>query len=94
MAISDELKNQIEEGFSYRGHVTITLEDGNTLEGFLFNRIYKTEKVPDGDYIEVFPKDTDEQKRLSMESIKSIELTGKNAAESYNDFMKRTGGRS
>ncbi|PCI40644.1 MAG: hypothetical protein COB53_00530 [Elusimicrobia bacterium] len=94
MPISDELKGQIEEAFSYRGHVTVTFTDGKMLEGFLFNRIYKSEKIPDGDYIEMYPKDSEEQKRFSFDSLKSIELTGKDAAESYGDFIKRTGGRS
>ena len=92
--ISKELKEQIETAFDYRGHVTIRFKDGSSLEGFLFNRIYRTEKVPDGNYVEVFPKDREERLRLPMESILAIELTGKDCAESYSDFLKRTGGRS
>ncbi len=94
MAISDELKEQIEVAFNYRGHVTVSFQDGNTVVGYLCNRIYASEKIADGDYVELFPKDSDEKKRFPMDSLKSIELSGKNASESYNDFMKRTGGRS
>jgi hypothetical protein len=94
MPISDELKEQIEAAFDFRGHVTITFEDGGTLEGFLYNRIYKSEKTPDGDYVEIFPKDSDASERHPMASIAKIDLSGKNFAESYDDFLKRTGGRS
>ncbi|OIO07552.1 MAG: hypothetical protein AUJ52_10095 [Elusimicrobia bacterium CG1_02_63_36] len=94
MPISDELKNQIDAGFDFRGHVTITFEDGKTLDGYLYNRIYKTDKLSDGDYIEVYPKDSDASRRFPMESLRSIELSGKNFAESYDDFLKRTGGKT
>lgn len=94
MPISDELKKQIDAAFDFRGHVTLTFEDGKTLDGFLYNRIYKTEKVPDGDYVEVFAKDSDESQRFPMASIRSISLSGKNFAETYDDFLKRTGGKT
>ena len=88
--LSDELKNQIEEAFNYRGHVTVTLTEGkdSAVEGFLFNRQW------DQGFIEIIPKNTDEKRKIAFTEISSIELTGKNHAEAHSDFMKRTGGKT
>lgn len=86
--MTDELKSQIEKAFTYRGRVTVKLTEGNPVEGFLFNRQW------DSCYIEIIPKNTDEKRKITFAEILSIELTGKDHAEPYSDFMKRTGGKS
>ena len=34
----DRLRSEVEEAFHYRGDVTVTLQSGEALVGFLFNR--------------------------------------------------------
>ena len=88
--MTDELKSQIEKAFNYRGHVTVRLSEGeaSAVEGFLFNRQW------DRGYIEIIPKNTEERRKIAFEEIRSIELTGKDHAEKYPDFMDRTGGKT
>ena len=38
MDVSKSVAEQIETAYDYRGHVTLTLNDGTVVEGFLFNR--------------------------------------------------------
>jgi len=91
MAITAELKAQIEAAFDYRGHVTVTLKDGATVEGFLFNRVYADAKLKDGDFIEVILKNKDEKRRVAMTDIASVKLTGEDTAagKSYEDYQKK-----
>ena len=86
--LTDELKNQIEKAFNYRGHVTVTLSFGDPVEGFLFNRQW------DRRFIELIPKNTEERRKIAFEDIRRVELTGKDHAETHADFMKRTGGQT
>ena len=89
--IPEDLAAQVEAAYDYRGHVTIVLAGGETLEGFVYNRVRARPKLPDGGFIEVFLKDSDASRRLPIPEIRSIELTGKDHAESYEQFLKRTG---
>lgn len=77
-SVSKEVAEQIEAAYDYRGHVTLTLADGRTVEGFLFNR----EAVPlKGEpYIEMIRKDSDERLRFDSKDVKSIAITGKDFA--------------
>jgi hypothetical protein len=78
MARSKEVAEQIEAAFDFRGHVTVALNDGSSVEGFLFNR----EAIPlKGEpYIEVLRKDSEERLRIASKDVKSIALTGKDFA--------------
>ena len=82
--ISQELQDQIEKAFNHRGHVTVTFEDGNAVEGFLFNR-----QISAG-YVEMFKKNGDEKLRFEISDIRAIELTGKDHAESYDQYLNRS----
>ena len=75
MTLRPDVAKQIDEAFDYRGHVTITFNDGGVIVGYLFNR----ELVPmKGEaYIEIIPKDTDERRRFSASEVKSVAITGK-----------------
>jgi len=84
-----ELLKQIEAAYDHRGHVTIILADGKTVEGFVYNRILKTPRMPDGGYLDVMVKDAEEKRRLRFDEIASIALTGKNHAESFAETQAR-----
>ena len=90
MPITAELYKQIEAAYDHRGHVTIVLNNGKTLEGFVYNRILKSARLPDGDYLDVMVKDSDEKRRFRFEEIASIAMTGKNYAETFEEGLKRT----
>ncbi len=78
MSLSKDVAAQIEAAYDYRGHVTLTQDDGAVIEGFLFNReMAPREGAP---YVEMMLKDSDQSVRVSAENVKSIALTGKDFA--------------
>lgn len=76
-----QLAHQIDEAFDYRGHVTVTLQDGGTIEGYLFNR--ELRPVKGEPYVEIIRKDSDERVRLPADRLKSVALTGKDFAQPF-----------
>ncbi len=83
-----DIRAQIDAAFSYRGHITAVLKSGETVEGYLFNR------QRGGDFVELILKNSDERRKLSVADLEKIEFSGKDHAETYEQFMKRTGGKS
>ena len=68
------LENLIEQAFNYRGDVTIDLNEGPSITGYLYNRnrINKT--------IEVFVGNTAHPLTIPYNHIKNIRLTGVDTA--------------
>ena len=83
-----DIQAQIDAAFSYRGHVTAVLKNGETVEGYLFNR------ERGGDYVELILKNSDERRKLAVAELEKIDFSGKDHAETHEQFMKRTGGKS
>ena len=78
MGVSKIVAEQIETAYDYRGHVTLTLNDGKIVEGFLFNR--EVAPLKGEPYIEMMRKDTDERIRFASKDVKSVAITGKDFA--------------
>ncbi|MDE2510385.1 MAG: hypothetical protein KGL74_04625 [Elusimicrobia bacterium] len=78
MSVSKEVAAQIEIAYDYRGHVTLTLNDGTAVEGFLFNR--EVTPLKGEPYVEILRKDSDERLRFAAKDVKSVTLTGKDFA--------------
>jgi transcriptional antiterminator Rof (Rho-off) len=78
MSVSKEVAEQIEIAYDYRGHVTLTLNDGKVVEGFLFNR--EVTPLKGEAYVEILRKDSDERLRFLAKDVKSVTLTGKDFA--------------
>ena len=89
--ISPELKDQIEAAYDYRGHVTVHLNDGATVEGFLFNREFANPRLREDHFVELILKGSGDSKRFPMSALRSIELTGEDCAagKSYEDYLKK-----
>jgi len=78
MPIPADVAAQIDAAFDYRGHVTLTLSDGKTVEGYLFNR--ELTPLKGEPYVEVLRKDSDERLRFAAADVKAVALTGKDFA--------------
>jgi hypothetical protein len=91
METSEELKNQIETAFQYRGHITVALADGNSVEGYLYNREFTNPRLSEDNFIDLFLKDSGNPARYKIADIRSVMLTGTNEAEgkSYQDWMAK-----
>jgi hypothetical protein len=85
MTISNELREQVDKAFDFRGHVTLTLDDGSSVEGYLYNRDFER------GYLDVFVKNSDERRRLELSRLRAVALTGEDCAagKSYDDYMKK-----
>ena len=78
MTISKDVAEQIEAAYDYRGHVTLALNDGSVVEGFLFNR--ENAPLKGEPYVEILRKESDERLRFAAKDVKSVALTGKDFA--------------
>ncbi len=87
----NELEKQIEAAFDFRGHVTATLKDGTSIEGYLFNRQFADPRLPEDNFVELVLKGSGQTRRLKIAEIASVALTGEDCAagKSYEDHLKR-----
>ena len=71
-----ELAEAVELAFDYRGDVTVSLQSGESLNGYLFNRQVSG---PDS-YLEMFPSNSSDARRIRYDQIASIAFTGEDTA--------------
>ena len=71
-----ELAEAVELAFDYRGDVTVSLKSGESLFGYLFNRQFSGYDS----YLEVFPSDSAEARRIRYDQIAAIAFTGEDTA--------------
>lgn len=85
MTVSDQLRTDIEKAFDYRGHVTLTLQDGSAVEGYLYNRDLAA------GFVEIMVKNSDERRRLEITQLRGVALTGEDCAagKSFEDYQKK-----
>ncbi len=78
MTIPQQVAEQIEAAYDFRGHITLTLNDGRVVEGFLFNR--EVAPLKGEPYVEILRKDSEERLRFAAKDVRSVALTGKDFA--------------
>ncbi|NNN05521.1 MAG: hypothetical protein HKL90_06440 [Elusimicrobia bacterium] len=81
MALSKDVAAQIDAAFDYRGHVTVTLNDGRKVEGYLFNR--ELAPLKGEAYVEVMIKDSEERLRFPAETVSAVATSGKDFAQPF-----------
>lgn len=74
----DQLQRDVEAAFRFRGHVTVHLQGGERLEGYLYNRDLSGKKAPP--FVELFQKGSGAPRRLGLSEIQRVELTGEDCA--------------
>lgn len=72
----EETIESVELAFDYRGDVTLTLQSGESVTGYIFNRQILT----DGSYLELFSADRPDARRISYLDIATIAFTGEDTA--------------
>ena len=78
LASENDLKLALEKAFDYRGDVTLTLKSGERLEAYLFNRT--TGATLQDSFVQMYPVQSTEKRRVSYAEIARIEFTGKDRA--------------
>lgn len=76
---TNDLEQQIEAAFNFRGNVTIALTSGETLEGYLSNREFAHPKLKEPPYVDVIRGG--KAQRIAVSSIASVALTGTDCAK-------------
>lgn len=79
---------QIEDAFHYRGHITVFLQSGDVVEGFLFNRAIGSDAKSEPPFVEILRKGTSERVKISVSDCVRIEKTGEDCAagKSYQEW--------
>jgi len=92
----NELEKQIDAAYDFRGHVTIKMKDGSSVEGFIFNRQFANPKLERDNFIEVTLKGSGDTKTFDISAVESVALTGQDCAagNSYEDYLKKKAAQS
>ena len=71
-----ETAEAVDLAFDYRGDVTLTLQAGESITGYIYNR-----QVHAGDsYLELYPVDSPDVRRILYAEIATIAFTGEDTA--------------
>ncbi len=89
MAAEEDTRVALEKAFNYRGDVTITLRDGSTVEGFVFDR--RAGATLADSVVRVIPKDRPEKLSISYANIAGLAFTGRDTAagKSWEAWLKQ-----
>ena len=89
VATPNEIRAALEKAFDYRGDVTITRNDGTTVEGYIFDR--RTRSTLADSFVRLFPKDRAEKIAISYADIAGLEFTGRDTAagKSWEAWVKK-----
>jgi hypothetical protein len=72
----EDLTDAIEAALDYRGDVTFVVDAGESVIGYVFNR--RTDGADS--YLEIFPQDGGQRRRILYRSIRSLHFSGRDAA--------------
>jgi hypothetical protein len=89
LASEGELFGALEAAFDYRGDITLTLRDGRTIEGYLFDR--RSGGTLENSLVRVIPKDSREKLSIRYLEIAAIGFTGRDTAagKSWEAWVKK-----
>ena len=82
-ASEEELREALEKAFDYRGDVTITLKNGSSIEGYIFDRNHSQ--------VRLFPKESTTKISIQYANIAGLAFTGRDTAagKSWEAWVKK-----
>jgi len=89
LASDDEVRAALEKAFDYRGDVTLTLKDGMTVEGYVFDR--RTGSSLADSVVRLMPRDTDAKRAVAYADIARLAFTGRDTAagKSWETWVRK-----
>jgi len=78
LASDEETRAALEKAFDYRGDVTITLHNGQKIEGYIFDR--RTGKTLADSFVRLYPAKSDEKLNVVYSDIAALAFTGRDTA--------------
>ena len=90
LATVSEIHEALEKAFDYRGDLTITLKDGQKIEGYIFDRKIKGPALSDC-FIRVMPKDQHGKLTIAYSDVAALAFTGRDTAagKSFAAWVKK-----
>jgi hypothetical protein len=78
LATEDDLRHALEEAFDYRGDVTITIRDGNRVEGYIFDR--RQGSTLANSVVRLIPQNSSQKISVPYSEIAAVAFTGRDTA--------------
>jgi hypothetical protein len=90
LASVSEIHEALEKAFDYRGDLTITLKNGQKIEGYIFDRKITGPALSDC-FIRVMPKDQPGKLSIPYSDIAALAFTGRDTAagKSFAAWVKK-----
>ena len=90
LATDAEIRAALEKAFDYRGDLTITLKNGEKVEGYIFDRKNDGATLADCN-VRMIPKGRPEKLRIPYSDIAALAFTGKDTAagKSFEAWVKK-----
>lgn len=90
LASDEEIRLAFEKAFDYRGDLTITLKDGQKIEGYIFDRKADTALLRECT-VRLMPKDGSGKVTVHYSDIAALAFTGKDTAagKSFEAWVKK-----
>ena len=90
MASDNEIRVALEKAFDYRGDLTITLKNGQTIEGYVFDRRAESSHLNECT-VRLIPKDKPGKISVLYSDIAGLAFTGKDTAagQSFEAWVKQ-----
>jgi hypothetical protein len=84
-----ELFKALDQAFDYRGDVTLTLRDGRTIEGFIYDR-RRGQGLADS-VVRMMPANSEHRMNISYADIAGLQFSGKDTAhgKTWENWLKR-----
>ena len=88
------IRAALEKAFDYRGDLTITLKNGQNIEGYAFDRRMNGPSLSEC-FVRVMPKDQPEKLSIAYSDIAALAFTGRDTAagKSFAAWVKKYNGK-
>jgi hypothetical protein len=89
LATEQDLLQALEKAFDYRGDITITLKDGTSIEGYMFDR--RTGNTLESSVIRLLLKDSSQKVSVAYAQIAALAFTGRDTAagKSWEAWLRK-----
>ena len=90
LASEDEIRTALEKAFDYRGDLTLTLKDGQTIDGYVFDRRAESHHLNEC-VVRMIPKDRPGKISIHYSDIAGLAFTGRDSAagKSFEAWVKK-----
>ncbi|PYX86012.1 MAG: hypothetical protein DMG68_16665 [Acidobacteria bacterium] len=90
LATEEEIRTAFEKAFDYRGDLTITLKDGQQVEGYIFDRRADSPRLGEC-FVRMMPKNQPGKVAIPYSDIAALAFTGRDSAagKSFEAWVRK-----